>query len=120
MPQQTPEHSAQRDRRARHRHQSASTSALATVAYAGRTWRTRVRNVSSEGVSLQAPEPVPVGSLVTVCLSTKSDLFARTLEVRVLHAHALADGRHVFGGNFGSARLAAEEVTALLCQPRLW
>jgi hypothetical protein len=103
-----------RNRRAHARSPSGGTSALATVAYGGRTWSCQVRSVSGEGVSLQVPEAVPVGSVVTVALSTESGLFARTLEVCVRRVHTLLDDYHVLDGAFTSGRLAAGDLAALL------
>jgi hypothetical protein len=92
---------------------------VATVAHDGRRWSARLCNVSCEGISLQIPDSLPVGSTVTVELSSKSGLFARTLEVRVTHTRTLLDGCHIFGGCFTSARLTPEEVAALLTQPQV-
>jgi PilZ domain len=114
-----PDGLGQRDRRADRRYQSSSTSALATVVHGGQRWGARVCNVSCDGISLQVPEPLPVGTVVTVEMGTKSGLFARTLEVRVLHARTLLDGCHVLGGCFTSGRLAPEDLAALLTQTQI-
>ncbi len=112
------DNAGRRDRRAVPRHPLAGTSARATVTYAGRDWEARVWNISCDGLCLQVPEPVSVGSLVAVALSSTSGRFARTLEVRVLHAHTTVDGCHIFGGSFGSDRLDPDDVAALLAPRR--
>ena len=110
---------APRDRRSTFRYPSPGTSALATLVHQGRRWRAYVHDVSSEGVGLYAPEPLPVGAAATVELSTTSGLFARTLEFSVRHARELVDGRYLVGGCFTSDRLSREDLAALLARPQL-
>jgi hypothetical protein len=103
------------NRRANFRYQSGrGTSARATVVYDRQRFPAEVCNASCDGISLRVPEPVPAGSVVTVELSNADGRFARTMRLRVLHAHAAADGSHVIGGGFHACRLTAEDLASLL------
>jgi hypothetical protein len=106
---------ALRDRRGGARYRpDRQAPGYATVICGDRQWRAEICNLSCEGISLQVPEAVPVGSLVSVALSNKSGLFARTLEVRVVHVRPSADGYPVFGGSFTAERLTAADLAAIL------
>jgi PilZ domain len=103
------------NRRANFRYQSGrGTSARATVAYDRQRLPAEVCNASCDGISLRLAEPVPAGSLVAVELSNADGRFARTMRLRVLHAHAAADGSHVIGGSFHACRLTADDLASLL------
>jgi len=109
-----------RDRRQAKRYQPERPAPCVAVVHFGeQQWKAQVCNLSSEGISLETPQPIPVGSLVKVDLSNKCGLFSRTLEVRVLHIRGTTDGHPVFGGTFPTDRLGAEELFALLTLPRV-
>jgi hypothetical protein len=119
LPRRTPDGPAGGDRPASFTYRTGhGTQARAAVVHGGHRWAAEVCNVSGVGVSLRVPELVPVGSLVTVELSSADGRFARALGLRVLYAHAAAAGRPIIGGSFHAGRLTDEDLASLLTLAR--
>jgi len=85
-----------------------------TLVVGDESWPARIHNISAEGIGLRLHRSPPPGALAAVELVSRSGLFRRRLELRVIHVLRADDGRYLVGGAFTDGQLSTEELRALL------